>query len=261
MLDDNELLKAAKIIWSCWNEGNIISNLPNELIPKTRSEAYAIQSYYEKLSKHGVFGWKIAATSEAGQKHIGASGPMAGRILSEKSYRSFEKLDLTNNRMSVAELEFVFKIGKTLKPKNNNYIQDEVMFSIESLYSGIEFPNSRFENYASLGELHLITDNACAHQFVIGSKLKDIWKSIDLSKHHVELKVKNGKKESGIGSNVLGDPKIALTWLVNELSRNSITLHAGEFVTTGTCTVPLPVKKGDFIIADYGKLGKLELQL
>ena len=25
--------------------------------------------------------------------------------------------------------------------------------------------------------------------------------------------------------------------------------------------IPLPVKKGDFIIADYGKLGKLELQL
>ena len=107
----------------------------------------------------------------------------------------------------------------------------------------------------------MITDNACAHQFVIGTKLKDIWKSIDLSKHYVELKVKNGKKQSGIGSNVLGDPKIALTWLVNELSRNSITLHAGEFVTTGTCTIPLQVKKGDFIIADYGKLGKLELQL
>ena len=32
-------------------------------------------------------------------------------------------------------------------------------------------------------------------------------------------------------------------------------------VTTGTCTVPVPVKKGDLIIADYGKLGNLEFQL
>ena len=261
MLDNKEFLKAAKIIWSSWNKGNVISNLPNQLIPKTRSEAYSIQRCYEKLSKFGVFGWKIAATSKAGQKHIGASGPMAGRILNEKSFSSSEKIDLSNNMMSVAELEFVFKIAKTLKPKNKDYIQDEVMLSVENLYSGIEFPNSRFENYPSLGELYLIADNACAHQFVIGPKLNDIWKSIDLSKHHVELKVKKGKKETGIGGNVLGDPRNALTWLVNELSRNNITLYAGEFVTTGTCTIPLPVKKGDFIIADYGKLGKLELQL
>ena len=261
MLDNKEFYQAAKIIWSCWNKGNIISSIPSQLIPKTRSQAYAIQSYYEKLSEFGVFGWKVAATSKAGQKHIGASGPMAGRILNEKCFNSLEKIDLTNNMMSVAELEFVFKIGKTLKPKNNDYIQEEVMSSVENLFSGIEFPNSRFKNYASLGELYLIADNACAHQFVIGSKLKDIWKSIDLSKHHVELKVKKGKKETGIGRNVLGDPRIALTWLVNELSKNNITLQAGEFVTTGTCTIPLPVKKGDFIIADYGKLGKLELQL
>ena len=29
----------------------------------------------------------------------------------------------------------------------------------------------------------------------------------------------------GIGSKVLGDPKIALTWLVNELSQNNILLE------------------------------------
>ena len=144
MLDNKEFLKAAKIIWSSWNKGNVISNLPNQLIPKTRSEAYSIQSCYEKLSKFGVFGWKIAATSKAGQKHIGASGPMAGRILNEKSFSSSEKIDLSNNMMSVAELEFVFKIAKTLKPKNKDYIQDEVLLSVENLYSGIEFPNSRF---------------------------------------------------------------------------------------------------------------------
>ena len=62
-----------------------------------------------------------------------------------------------------------------------------------------------------------------------------------------------------VGSNVLGDPRTALTWLVNELSSLNITLHSGEFVTTGTCTVPLLVKKGDHIIADYGELGKLEI--
>ena len=137
---------AAKIIWDSWQGGKVLSCLPDELVPNSRSEAYKIQSFYEIISQKGVLGWKIAATSKAGQKHIGASGPMAGRILNEKCFNSLEKIDLTNNMMSVAELEFVFKIGKTLKPKNNDYIQEEVMSSVENLFSGIEFPNSRFKN-------------------------------------------------------------------------------------------------------------------
>ena len=252
---------AAKIIWDSWQGGKVLSCLPDDLVPNSRSEAYKIQSFYEIISQKGVLGWKIAATSKAGQNHIGASGPMAGRILNEKVYRFNEKIDLSNNTMSVAELEFVFEIGKTLKPNDNEYSEDEVMESVKNLYSGIEFPDSRFRNYADLGEEYLIADNACAHHFVLGSKLPDIWRSIDLSKHTVELSVMDGIKEKGVGSNVLGSPTIALTWLVNELSQNNITLYSGKMVTTGTCTVPVPVKKGDLIIADYGKLGNLEFQL
>ena len=47
--------------------------------PQSRKEGYAIQAELEKSGK--LFGWKIAATSEAGQKHINVAGPMAGRIL------------------------------------------------------------------------------------------------------------------------------------------------------------------------------------
>ena len=42
---------------------------------------------------------------------------MAGRILKEKTFLNHHVVDLTNNTMSVAELEFVFKIGKTIRPK------------------------------------------------------------------------------------------------------------------------------------------------
>ncbi len=44
----------------------------------TAAEAYAIQAEIENHSAGNLFGWKIAATSEAGQKHINVDGPMAG---------------------------------------------------------------------------------------------------------------------------------------------------------------------------------------
>ena len=43
------MVEAADLIWECWNSGRTISMVPEQLIPETRREAYAIQSHY--LSK------------------------------------------------------------------------------------------------------------------------------------------------------------------------------------------------------------------
>jgi 2-keto-4-pentenoate hydratase len=61
----------------------------------------------------------------------------------------------------------------------------------------------------------------------------------------------------GKGANVLGDPRAALTWLVNELSALQVTLAAGQVVTTGTCLAPLPIEPGDRFVADFGVLGRV----
>ena len=124
IVDQINLKSTAKIIWDSWKEYKVLSSLPKNLAPRNRTEAYAVQSYFQKFSEQGLFGWKIAATSVAGQNHIGATGPMAGRILEEKTFLSHHVVDLTNNTMSVAELEFVFKIGKTIKPKKTLYKQN-----------------------------------------------------------------------------------------------------------------------------------------
>jgi 2-keto-4-pentenoate hydratase len=58
---------------------------------------------------------------------------------------------------------------------------------------------------------------------------------------------------------VLGDPLAALVWLVNELSSLGITLRRDQVVTTGACTVPLEVKAGDHVLADFGELGAVSV--
>ena len=65
----------------------------------------------------------------------------------------------------------------------------------------------------------------------------------------------------GSGAWVLGDPRMALTWLANQLSSLGITLQRGHVVTTGTCIGPLPVAPGDRVRADYGALGSLDAVL
>ena len=65
----------------------------------------------------------------------------------------------------------------------------------------------------------------------------------------------------GVGSNVLGDPRIALTWLANELFRHGVVLKAGQVVITGTCVKPLAIAVGDRIEGDLGVLGRVSVTL
>ncbi len=66
---------------------------------------------------------------------------------------------------------------------------------------------------------------------------------------------------NGIGANVLRDPRLALTWLANELRTYGGGLRAGDWVTTGTCITPVAIAPGDSFRADFGALGAVGVQL
>src|SRR3984893_7468081 len=83
MLDKNQIAAASRTLHDHWRAGTKLANLEALLRPSDRAEGYAIQAELENHSTGNLFGWKIAATSEAGQKHINVDGPMAGRILPE----------------------------------------------------------------------------------------------------------------------------------------------------------------------------------
>ena len=114
-----------------------------------------------------------------------------------------------------------------------------------------------------MGAPQLIADNACAHDFVLGPEVAGDWRASDLAKHRVTARVEGSSGESvceGLGANVLGDPRIALTWLANELSAIGETLRAGQVVTTGTCIVPAAIAPGDRVDADFGAFGRVSLR-
>ncbi len=260
MLEDSAVQAASDLIWSTWQAAARIPALPEALRPAGRAEGYAIQARLEARSARPLFGWKIAATSKAGQAHIGVDGPLAGRILAEMVVPEGSALSLSDNAMRVAEPEFVFRMGRDLPPRAAEYGQAEVMEAVAALHLGIEVPDSRFADFASAGGPQLIADNACAHRFALGPEAPALWRELDLAAHRVHCTVAPRYEREGIGANVLGDPRIALTWLANELSRHGVTLRAGQVVTTGTCAVPLEIAPGDRVRADFGRLGSLSLR-
>jgi len=165
---------------------------------------------------------------------------------------------MTGNEMRVGEPEFAFRMAKDLPPRSQPYTMEQVLGAVGALHPAIEIPDSRFSDFVSAGAAQLIADNACAHLFVLGSPATSNWRKLDLAEQRPVIALR-GKRYSGYGKNVLGDPREALVWLANELRQLGATLRAGQIVTTGTCHPPLPIQSGDFFAADFGSLGKVSV--
>ena len=252
---------AGAILWQHWQQRTRIDQLPPECRPLDRAAAYSAQKEIVQFSGQDVVGWKIAATSAAGQKHIGVDGPLAGPLLANRVLADGASVPLEGNIMMVAEAEFAFKFARALPKRTNPYTQDEVLAAVESLHPAIEVPDSRYTDFVKVGAPQLIADTACADWFVLGAPSSVNWRSRDLVTHEVAV-YRNGEKvATGSGVNVLGDPRIALAWLVNELRTYADGIAAGQFVTTGTCVIPVPIQRGDKVRVDFGDFGTADVTL
>ena len=255
-MTEEEMRRASDLLFHHWREQTRLDALPPDLRPATRAEGYRVQAFIEEHTVQKLFGWKIAATSAAGQKHINVDGPLAGRLLAERVIEDGGACPLGNNLMQVAEMEFAFRMAEDLPPHAAPYTQDEVMARVADLHPAIEIPDSRYHDFTQVGLAQLVADNACAHRFVLGPAAAD-WRGVDLAAHPVRAFANDTPAGEGSGANVLGDPRIALTWLANELSAHGLTLKAGEVITTGTCVKPVAVAPGDWIAGDFGTLGRV----
>jgi 2-keto-4-pentenoate hydratase len=253
----------AQQVWEHWQSGQAMPHFAALMRPTTREAGYAAQAALAGLVGAQLAGWKIAATSEAGQKHIGVSGPLAGRIFADRIKPLGAAISLAGNRMCVAEPEMTFQFARDLPPRTAPYTAAEVMDAVADLYIAVEVPNSRFADFVHAGEASLIADNACAHEYVKGAAAPAAWRTLDLAAHAVTAAVVRGDGQAwhraGSGAAVLGDPRVALTWLVNELRVLGLGTQAGLFVTTGTCMQPLEVTPGDTVEVDFGVLGRLSV--
>lgn len=253
--------KAASILLSNWNAVTRIDALPDDCRPSSRAEGYQIGEAIVEKSNQEVAGWKIAATSEAGQRHINVDGPIIGRILAHRLLTPDSTIPLGDNIMRVIEAEFAFGFGSDLPERETPYTMDETLAAVTTLHLSIEVPDSRYTDFTKVGVAQLIADTACADWLVLGPPILSDWRGIDLANHKV-TGIRNGEQVvEGSGAAVLGDPRLALTWFANEAASYCGGVKAGQFVTTGTCIIPMAIAPGDDVTMDYGVLGTISASI
>lgn len=260
-MTEDDIERAAASIAAAWLNDAHFDTLDDARTPGTLDDAYAIQARFAADVATPLAGWKIAATNIAGQRHIGVTHPLVGRLFADRVYPGPATLLMRDNRMRVAEAEFCFRFGRDLPAGTDRFDRESIMEYVDALFPAIEVPDSRFIDYAAAGAPALVADNACAREFVLGDEVAGEWRDIALDRFEVAVFVNGERAVEGTGADVLGDPREALAWMARECAQRGMPLKSGHLVTTGVIGRPLPIAPGDTVRADFGVLGSVELHL
>ena len=137
------------------------------------------------------------------------------------------------------------------------YKEAEVSDAVEALFPALEIGDTVFEDwYGSSGYYGASMDNGGAAAFVHGAPVRN-WREVDLPNAKIDLYLNGQYIKSGYGRAAMGNPLTSLTWIVNWLQARGKILHAGEFVSTGTCTGHFFAAPGDHLEVDFGEIGQV----
>ena len=249
--------EAAGMLWRAWSSGRGLDALPLDVRPGNLEEGYAIQRALDDLAGPAA-GWKIAATSKAGQDHLGASGPMVGRLYQAQLREAGSALPVSGMRMRSAEPEFAFLLAEDRAPRPEAPSLDEVLAAVGALVLAIEVPDSRFSDFSRVGVPSLAADAMCGGYFITGPSIAD-WRSLELASQPARLRCAGREVSAGSGANVLGDPREALRWMAGEVLGRGWPLRAGDIVLTGASAAPVAVQAGDALEAVFDGLGSVDV--
>jgi 2-keto-4-pentenoate hydratase len=240
--------RVAERIWAAWCSGERLPARP------ALDGAAAGMAAQDALRAHAgaSYGWKIAATTAAGQAHVAVDRPLPGPLFTRFRREPGDVLSSDHLHMRVVEAEFAYRLGADVEPDG------DVLDAVAGVHLAVEVPDSRYERFVGAGAAALLADAACAGRFVLGPELPG-WRELDLSTATTHLWINGERAASGSGGTVMGDPRTALAWIAAELPRHGHRLRAGDVVTTGTTTVPPTIGPGDEVRAVFDGLGEVSV--
>ena len=260
-MDNSKINKAAETLYNSRVNLKRIRELPKDCIPKSIKEAYDIQdeltNRYISADKNTLLiGKKIGCTNKAAQVQLNIKESFFGNMFSNNISKSNCIINSEKYFSPFVEPEFSFVMKNELDISKAPHNPQIVYESVSAVLPSIELVDSRFEDWTIIGVSNLIADNAVHAHWIYGNEKKNL-NHFNFNNHSVDLFINGKLIDKGNSSNVMGNPINSLTWLINNLALIGKSLPKNFYISTGTCTPAIPIKKGDNVIADFGKLGNV----
>ncbi|MBZ5959789.1 2-keto-4-pentenoate hydratase [Leuconostoc gasicomitatum] len=206
--------------------------------------AYAVQDAVMFLKEEPTAGYKVSLTSPKTQAMFDSNSPLYGAQIVSRFLKTEAALSLEDYNEPLVEVELQF----TAKSALTVDMDLDTLLVNTTVAPTLEVPDSRFENwFPTLDKFLVLSDSAVGGAVVSGAEKDGAnLKVTDLVKIQAELTHNGHQKGNGFGSEVLGNPLIALQWLVRKLAEQGKKFPVGTRASTGTFMLPFNLVAGEW---------------
>jgi len=232
--------------------------------PASLEAAYLIQDTADAIlrAEHGFrrIGYKIAGTNPASRAHLKIDAPFFGRLYAQQAAPSPARLPFVPDFYRVHEPEIAVEIGRDLDPGQAPFDASQIEAATRAVRPAIEIIGTHFTPWTEAGAPNLASDNAAFGYWIRGAPVAD-WSGLDLLDAEISISINGTVVGTGQERNVDGGAFGASAWLANALAARGHALRAGDMITTGSVTRPVPVEAGQEVVANFGDLGRVVVTL
>lgn len=258
MSDKIETLAAA--LADAWRSTAAIPRASGADAPASRAEAYAIQDRMAALIGDPVAGWKVGATVPAVQRLEGHDGPIPGRIFGPRVFETPAYLSAAEFPGTKVECEFAFRCAEDLPRREQPWTTD-ALAPLVVFHPAVELTGTRWAPADTPPRTHeVIADNGSGAGFVFGPGITD-WRALPFATLPIAAAISGGAPIDVYTGEYRRDPLEVLAETVNDLAARGETLKKGDYVSTGSLTVPTPLSAGQTLVARFAEIATIEVAL
>lgn len=241
--------------------GGPTERLPDDLMPGTEAEGYALQAklnaYLTRSGFGPVVGHKIGCTTKVMQDYMKIDHPCAGEVFATMEFHEQADVQLDLYHRIGIEVEIGALLSHDLIA-DTPFERGNVGGYVEAIMPAVELVDDRYVDWPSLPMPMLVADNFFNSGAVLGTPVLN-WQNLDLPAVTGTLYIDGESAGSGVGADILGHPFEALAWLANLRQAQGNPLRAGEFVLLGSVVKTVHFDAPARCVADLGELGRVEV--
>ena len=234
-----KLEEMAKTLHNARLNAQAIKQFSSHVENFSRAAAYQVQELGIEMREQDserIIGMKMGLTSEKKRKQMNLDAPLYG-ILTDKM-QVIETYALEGSIHPKIEPEIVFYLKKDLQGEVS---REEVLAACEAVGPALEILDSRYEGFKYFSMEDVIADNSSSSHYVLGPKSYD-FQGLDLKNLKMEMLVDGKVAESGISSDISGDPVVSVMQLAALLGERGQLIPAGCFVLAGAATAAVNLR-------------------
>jgi len=209
----------------------------------------------EKLesSRSRVVGYKAGLTSRAAQARFGVGAPVRGTLLSDMLLAAGAEVPARFGARPVFEPDLLVVVKDPSLLRARTHL--EVLRGLSDVVPFIELPDLLIAEGQKMTGPHIVLINVGARLGVMGRRIP-VAATPAFADALAAMKVvvtgaDGAEMASGKGAAILGHPLNAVQWLAQDLERSGIRLKAGDLLSLGSFTAPMPPRPGLVVTVRY----------